>query len=219
MNLPKYYNTCVHLHRLKVIEMKGIESLVKEAMEYKEKGLKEKEIATELSLSVDTVRWLLTRNVSEEKPPTDVKIGWRSVGVYGGRIGLFSTLFSDIIVEELEKMNTDVDTIVGIAINGIPLATLISEQLGVELAIYRPREKDRRGGGGALSSNYASVSGKKVIIIDDVLSTGETMQGAISDMEERGGEPILCMVSVNKDGRDDVVGVPLRALIRTQVIG
>ncbi len=202
-----------------MIEMKGIESLVKEAMEYKEKGLKEKEIATELSLSVDTVRWLLTRNVSEEKPPTDVKIGWRSVGVYGGRIGLFSTLFSDIIVEELEKMNTDVDTIVGIAINGIPLATLISEQLGVELAIYRPREKDRRGGGGALSSNYASVSGKKVIIIDDVLSTGETMQGAISDMEERGGEPILCMVSVNKDGRDDVVGVPLRALIRTQVIG
>ncbi|MFO8109679.1 MAG: orotate phosphoribosyltransferase-like protein [Thermoplasmata archaeon] len=199
--------------------MKGIESLVQEAMEYKEKGLKEKEIATELSLSIDTIRWLLTKNVKEEKPPIDVMIGWRSVGVFGGRIGLLSTLFSDIIIEEMEKMDTDFDTVVGIAINGIPMATLVSEQLGKELAIYRPREKERRGGGGALSSNYASVDGKKVVIIDDVISTGETMQGAITDMEERGGETVLCMVSVNKDSRDEVIGVPLRALIRTQVIG
>ncbi len=199
--------------------MKGIESLVEKAMEYKEKGLKEKEIATELSLSVDTVNWLLTRNVKEEKPPMDVQIGWRSVGVYGGRIGLLATLFSDIIIEEMEKIDTDFDTVVGIAINGIPLATLISEQLGKELAIYRPREQDRRGGGGALSSNYASVDGKKVVIVDDVISTGETMQGAITDVEDKGADPVLCVVSVNKDGRDEVVGVPLRALVRTQIIG
>ncbi len=199
--------------------MKGIESLVEKAMEYKEKGLKEKEIATELSLSVDTVNWLLTRNVKEEKPPMDVQIGWRSVGVYGGRIGLLATLFSDIIIEEMGKIDTDFDTVVGIAINGIPLATLISEQLGKELAIYRPREQDRRGGGGALSSNYASVDGKKVVIVDDVISTGETMQGAITDVEDKGADPVLCVVSVNKDGRDEVVGVPLRALVRTQIIG
>ncbi len=199
--------------------MKGIESLVEEAMEYKKKGLKEKEIATELSLSVDTVTWLLTRNVKEEKPPIDVQIGWRSVGVFGGRIGLFATLFSDIIMEEMDDLDTDFDTVTGVAINGIPLATLISEQLGKELAIYRPREEERRGGGGALSSNYASVEGKKVVIVDDVISTGETMQGAITDMEEMGAEVVLCVVSVNKDSRDEVIGVPLRALIRTQVIG
>ncbi len=204
---------------MKVIEMKGIESLVEKAMEYKEKGLKEKEIATELSLSVDTVTWLLTRNVKEEKPPTDVQIGWRSVGVFGGRIGLFATIFSDIIIEEMEKTNTDFDTVVGVAINGIPLATLISEQLGKELAIYRPREKERRGGGGTMSSNYASVDGKKVVIVDDVISTGETMQGAIIDMEDKGAEVVLCVVSVNKDRKDEVVGVPLRALVRTQIIG
>ncbi len=199
--------------------MKGIESLVETAMKFKEKGLKEKEIATELSLSVDTVNWLLTRNVNDEKPPTDVQIGWRSIGVFGGRIGLLATMMSDIILEEMEKIDDDFDTVVGIAINGIPLATLISEALGKELCIYRPREHERRSGGGAFSSNYAGVDGKRVVIVDDVISTGETMQGTIRDLEEEGAEPVLCVVTVNKDSKDEVVGVPLRGLIRARVIG
>ena len=199
--------------------MKGIESLVEEAMEYKKNGLKEKEIATELNLSVDTVTWLLTKNVREEAPPTDVKIGWRSVGVFGGRIGLLATMFSDVILEEMELMEEDFDSVVGIAINGIPLATLISEELNRELAIYRPPGGDRRRGGGALSSNYAGVKGKKVVVVDDVVSTGETMEGAITFLENEGAEAVLSMVTVNKDGQDEIVGVPLRALIRAKLIG
>lgn len=199
--------------------MKGIDSLVDKAMKYKEKGLKEKEIATELNLSVDTVTWLLTRNVKEEKPPMDVQIGWRSVGVFGGRIGLLSALFSDIIMEEMENMDIDFETVVGIAINGIPIATLISQDIGKEMAIYRPPGRDRKRGGGALSSNYAGVSGKKVVVVDDVISTGETMEGAISDLEEEGAEVVLSTVTVNKDSRDEVLGVPLRAILRAKLIG
>lgn len=199
--------------------MKGIDELVERAMKYKEKGLKEKEIATELNVSPDTVTWLLTRNVKEEQPPVDVKIGWRSIGVFGGRIGLLSGLMSDVIVEEINRMNIDFDTVVGIAINGIPPAVLVSEQLERELAIYRPPSDDRNKGGGTLSSNYAGVDGKKIVIVDDVISTGETMEGAIKDMEEEGAEVVLCMVTVNKDGRDEVLGVPLRGLIRARMIG
>jgi len=199
--------------------MKGIDELVERAMKYKEKGLKDKEIATELNVSPDTVTWLLTRNVKEEQPPVDVKIGWRSIGVFGGRIGLLSGLMSDVIFEEINRMSIDVDTIVGIAINGIPPAVLISEQIERELAIYRPPQDDRMKGGGTMSSNYAGVDGKKVVIVDDVISTGETMEGAIKDLEEEGAEVVLCMVTVNKDGRDEVLGVPLRGLIRARMIG
>ncbi len=199
--------------------MKGIDELVERAMKYKEKGLKDKEIATELNVSPDTVTWLLTRNVKEEQPPVDVKIGWRSIGVFGGRIGLLSGLMSDVIFEEINRMNIDVDTIVGVAINGIPPAVLISEQVERELAIYRPPQDKRNKGGGTMSSNYAGVDGKKVVIVDDVISTGETMEGAIKDLEEEGAEVVLCMVTVNKDGRDEVLGVPLRGLIRARMIG
>src|SRR3990172_8171705 len=107
--------------------------------------------------------------------------------------------------------------ILGIAINGIPLAALMSEELGKELIIYRPSQ-ERHGKGGAFSSNYAAPQGKKVIIVDDVVSTGETIKAAISDLHEIGGTPVLALTLVNKTGHDEMAGVPLRALIRARSI-
>src|SRR3990172_9102347 len=131
--------------------MKSIDALVKKALEYKEKGLSEKEIGDELHLSGETVTWLLTRGVKGGEPPKDVKIGWRSLGVYGNRIGFAAAAMTDIILEETEKRQMDADSILGIAINGIPLAALMSEELGKELIIYRPSQ-ERHGKGGAFSS-------------------------------------------------------------------
>ena len=175
--------------------MKSIDALVKRAIEYKEKGLSDKEIGDELHLSPETVTWLLSRGVGGGAPPKDVKIGWRSIGVYGNRIGFVAAAITDIILEETTKSGTEVDSILGISINGIPFATLVSEDMGKELIIYRASEERHRGGG-AFSSNYASPEGKKVVIVDDVLSTGDTVKGAINDIQ----------------------GVPLRALIRARAI-
>jgi len=188
-----------------VTTMKSIDALVKKATEYKEKGLSEKEIGDELHLSPETVTWLLTRGVKGGEPPKDVKIGWRSVGVYGNRI-----------VEESERSGVEPDTIAGVAINGIPYATLISEDMGKELAIYRPSEA--RHGGGAWSSNYASVEGKKVVLVDDVVSSGDTIAGAINDLQEADGQAVLAVVVVNKTEKNDLMGVPLRALVRARAI-
>ncbi|MFW6040496.1 MAG: orotate phosphoribosyltransferase-like protein [Thermoplasmatota archaeon] len=199
--------------------MNGIDALVEKAKKYKERGLKEKEIAVELNISPDTVTWLLTRDIKEKKPPVDVQIDWESIGVYGTRIGFLASIFSDLILEEMRKMDEDFEVVVGVAINGIPLAVLISEHLGKELAIYRPGEKERSRGGGAFSSNYTNVDGKKVIIIDDVVSTGETMEGAITDVEEEGGEPVLSVVTVKKNNKSEIMGVPLTSLINARPIG
>ncbi|TLZ53336.1 MAG: orotate phosphoribosyltransferase-like protein [Methanobacteriota archaeon] len=196
--------------------MKSIDSLAKKAHEYKEKGLSEKEIGDELHLSPETVTWLLTRGLKGGEPPKDVKIGWRSVGVYGNRIGFLAAAMTDIILEESEKAGAEADTIAGVAINGIPYATLISEDMGKELAIYRPSET--RHGGGAWSSNYASVEGKKVVIIDDVLSSGDTISGAINDLQEADGQAVLAVVVVNKTEQNELLGVPLRALLRARAI-
>lgn len=197
--------------------MKSIDALVKKALEFKEKGFSEKEIADELHLSSETVTWLLTRGVKGGEPPKDVKIGWRSVGVYGNRIGFMAAAMTDIIVEESEKRADEPDAILGVAINGIPYAALISEELGKELIIYRP-SAERHKKAGAFSSNYASPQGKKIVIVDDVLSTGETLKAAIRDAQEAGGTVALAVVLVNKTGNDLVNGVPLRALIRARSI-
>lgn len=196
--------------------MKSIDALVHKAMEFKEKGLSEKEIGDELHLSSETVTWLLTRGVKGEAPPKDIKIGWRSVGVYGNRIGFIAAAMTDVILEEMEKRDLDVDSIMGISINGIPFAALISEEMGLELVVYRPASD--RHVGGAFSSNYAGVDGKSVVVVDDVISTGETLRGALKEIQEAGGQAVLAVIFVNKTERDDVDGVPLRALVRARGI-
>ncbi len=196
--------------------MKNIDDLANQALELKKKGLSDKEIATDLHLSTNTVIWLLSRGFKTvTEKPKDIKIGWKSIGVYSSRIDNLTNIMSDIIVEETESKSIDVDTIVGIAINGIPLATLIALTLDRELAVYRPHPTREDG---SFSSNFASIKNKKVIIVDDVLSTGETMSKAIEDVQKNGGEPVLAMAIVNKTGKDIINGVKVRSLIRAQLI-
>lgn len=194
--------------------MKSIDSLMKKALELKQNGLSEKEIGDELHLSIETITWLLTRNVKGGAPPADVKIGWRSMGIYGRRIAMVSELLGDMILEEMEKRDETFDVVVGVAINGIPLATCISAHLDTELAIYR--HIGEGDDGGTFLSNYATLAGKKVIIVDDVLSSGATIKGAINALQDQNAQPILSVVLVNKTPQNDIVGVPLRALVRAR---
>ncbi|MGC8992053.1 MAG: orotate phosphoribosyltransferase-like protein [Thermoplasmata archaeon] len=196
--------------------MKDIEELAKHALELKQKGMSDKEIATELHISTQTVEWLLSRGFEKKvSAPKDIKIGWRSIGVYSYRISKIADIFADIVFEELQKRNTEANSVVGIAINGIPLATLLSDALNYELIIYRPQHGNNEG---TFSSNFANVAKKNVIIVDDVISTGETMTKAIRDIKKNGGNPLLALVIVNKTTKDEIEGVPVRALIRARII-
>ncbi len=195
-----------------------VRELAQKAIAFKEKGLNEREIADELHVSVDTVKYLIEEGTEGTLPPTDIKIGWRSLGVYGSRISMMSAILADIALEELSKREQDVEVVAGIALNGVPFATNISEALETELAVYKP-PAERGKKGGTFSANYASVGGKKVVLIDDVITTGATAQEAVNDVKAAGGEPLLVVVIVNKSSLNDLGGVPLRALIRARSMG
>ncbi len=200
-------------------DMKSIDSIAKRALELKQSGMNNKEIARELHLSENTISWLITKGVKSEKPagdapPSDVKIGWTSVGVYGARISLMASILADILVEEAENRKFEVETVVGLAINGIPLATHISHELDVEFGVYRPPYNME--GPGAMSSNYAKVKGKKLVIVDDVIGTGETMTHTVKDLKSQGAEPQLIITIVNKTEMKEIDGVPIRAVVRAR---
>src|SRR2546428_10341462 len=118
--------------------MKDVNSIAKRAMEYKEKGLSEKEIADELHLSPETVTWLLTRGIKGGEAPKDVKIGWRSVGVYGNRIGFMAAATTHTAPRERARPHTGHGSISYVAINRNPLAALISGGLGEALIVLQP---------------------------------------------------------------------------------
>ena len=195
--------------------MEDIDSLVKRALELKRQGMGEHEIGRELHVSENTVIWLLTRRMKGEKPPIDVKIGWRSMGVSATRISHLASIMADIIMEETTLRGLEPETVVGVAVNGIPIATMISEELGLDLAIYRPIVS---GEAWTISSNFANVKDRQVVIVDDVTGTGETMKAAMRDMRGSGAKPVLALVIVNKTDKSEVDGVPLRSLIRARPI-
>ena len=184
----------------------SVEELRSKAAELRAKGLNTQQIADELSVSQTTVQWLSSEGV--ELPPDDVRIGWRTIGARATRIEAVGLILADIIDEELAG---NVDTIVGISLNGIAFAQSLAGHIDADFAIYRSVDED---GFGHLSNKYGNVAGRDVAVIDDVLSTGSTMRRTIEALRSEGANVCLCMVLVNKTERNEIEGVPLRGLIR-----
>jgi orotate phosphoribosyltransferase len=199
--------------------MTNINDYATQAMDMKKKGLSDKEIADELHISLDTVAWLLVKSDGKKKggslPAADIRVGWRSIGVYPHRMRMVGSIMADMAVEELgDKM---ADTVVGIAINGIALANFVAEALELELAVYRNLHDDKAQG--TISSNFAGLKGKKAILVDDVFGTGDTVRGAIKTLREEGADPVLVIVLLNKTGLEEIDDVRLRSLVRAHTIG
>ncbi|MGA1821556.1 MAG: orotate phosphoribosyltransferase-like protein [Thermoplasmatota archaeon] len=199
--------------------MPTTQKMKEQVLDLRERGLSREEIAKELHLSEETVGWLLARGSESEKPPADVYIGWRSMGVYASRITDMARIFVDVILEECAKADCDIDAVMGVAINGIPLATCIANEMDCELILFRPPSSDPESGGlGSISSNFAGVRDKNVVIVDDVISSGSTMKQAIDFLKANQGKPALCLAIVNKQQFNDLDDVPVRALIRTHAV-
>ena len=180
--------------------------------ELRSKGLNTQQIADEMSLSQTTIKWLSSGGVGSEDRPDDIRVGWRSIAVKAGRIEAISYVFCDILEEEI---GDDVDTIVGISINGIAFAQAIGEQLDLDLAVSRSISED---GGGHISEVFANVEGKRCVVVDDVLSGGTTMTKTVNNLRAAGADVKLCMVLANKSHRNEIEGVPLRGLVRVVTV-
>lgn len=191
----------------------SIEELKAYASNLMKEGLNTQQIADELSLSQDTITWLLSGTGDSERP-SDVRIGWRTLGVRPQRIAAVGSIMADVADEELGYEN--IDTVVGISINGIAFAYEVARVLESDMTVFRTTDEGE--GSGSLSNKYGQVAGKRVVIIDDVLSSGKTMSKTIQSIRAAGGEVGLAIVLVNKTTRNEIDDVPLRGLIRAVVV-
>ncbi len=196
----------------------SIEKMATKVKELKDKGQSNREISQEMHLSQATVEWLLAKQASEnfdEAPPPDVKVGWRTIGVSGSRIQAIAEIMADVILEEQDNLEFELDMVAGVANNGVPLATMVSNLLGVDFGVIRP---SREGTQINYASNYAGLKGKNIVIIDDVVGSGSTAEEVIEFVRAREGVPVLAMVLINKKADNKIDDVPLRALIRARPV-
>ena len=193
--------------------MLSIEELKVLASNLRKEGLNTQQIADELSLSQDTITWLLS-DTGEDDRPSDVRIGWRTLGVRPQRLAAVGSIMADVADEEIGY--DDIDTVVGISINGIAFAYEVARVLESDMTVFRTT--DEGSGSGSLSNKYGQVAGKRVVIIDDVLSSGVTMSKTIQSIREVGGDVVLAIVLVNKTTRNEIDDVPLRGLVRAVAV-
>lgn len=196
------------------------EKLINKAQELRQHGFTTGEIADELNVSMDTARWLTLQKAEEKtEAPIDFAINWKSIGGNSTRLSYVSGALSDMALS-----HGDADTIVGIAVSGVPFATVMADfiedmtGLDTSLAIYHPnkhrKDVDSTDDEGTISTNFGTVEGKKVVIVDDVITSGKTAREVIHTVKDLGGEPTCVTVLIDKAGLSEIEGIPVESLIK-----
>ena len=200
--------------------MNNIETLMKKAAELKAEGLVEGQISEELNVSSDTVTWLLTHaeKTGTAPGPKDISVDWSMIGRSAFRLSHISQALSDILYETLDASESGVDVVVGIALSGLPLASMVASDLAAELAVYTPSKqmltKESKKARGNLSANFSEVKDKECIIIDDVITSGRTLEEAVEYLDEHGAKINAIAVLIDKKGTEEIAGVPVVSLLK-----
>jgi len=196
--------------------MNDLDDLIRKAVELREEGLRSGEIADELNMSRETVRWLLTRSKTSKEPiPKDIYVNWSEIGEHAERLRFVSLALVDIILE-----TGDPNVIVGVALSGLPLATLVADEIGAELAVFVPQKQkgsETDAVKGSFSQNFADIAGKSCAIVDDVITTGSTATEIIDIIKEMRGTPLSVAVLINKKGIQEIHSVPIRSLVQITI--
>jgi orotate phosphoribosyltransferase len=131
------------------------------------------------------------------------------------------------------QMRPVFDVLFGPAYKGIPMAGIVVSHLpdnghfdDVNYSFNRKEVKDHGEGG---SIGGAPLKGKKVCIIDDVLTAGTALREAVSIIKAQGGEVVGVVLLLTRQERvsdseprsavkvaEDELGVPVRAVLTFQ---
>jgi orotate phosphoribosyltransferase len=197
--------------------MSSLDDLIGRAKMLLAEGHSPGQIADELSLSMETVTWLLTQ-AKGTIAPKDVHIDWTAVSSHAP---LLEETASMLLTRYYQSQPKDcegspaADVIVGIALSGIPLATLIAVQETAQLAIYHPAKQNQSDRPtGSISGNFAPVSSQRCIIVDDVITSGNTMKEVVKYLKKHNATPVAIWVIFDKRGIKDVDGVPVYSLFK-----
>ena len=197
--------------------MSSLDDLIGRAKMLLGEGHSPGQIADELSLSMETVTWLLTQGKGIAAPK-DVHIDWTAVSSHAPLLEetalmLLQRYYGTQTEERVSSPAADI--IVGIAISGIPIATIIAVQEAARLAIYHPaKQSQSEHPVGSISGNFASIGGERCIIVDDTITSGNTMREVVKYLKKHHAVPVAIWVIFDKRGIKEIDGVPVYSLFK-----
>ncbi|MGJ5712158.1 orotate phosphoribosyltransferase [Staphylococcus auricularis] len=98
----------------------------------------------------------------------------------------------DGLIELIQNHFDDVDIVSGTATAGIPHAAFVAEQLDIPMNYVRSKSKSH---GKQNQIEGANSEGKKVVVVEDLISTGGSSINAVDALKESGAE-VLGVVAI-----------------------
>lgn len=121
------------------------------------------------------------------------------------------------VIQQMLAEGIEIDVLFGPAYKGIPLVAAVATLLSVQHNIHLPwafnrKEAKAHGEGGTLVGS--AVEGKKVLIIDDVLTAGTAVRESLQLLTAYAATPVGLVVAL--DRQEKVGENPLSALAQIQ---
>jgi orotate phosphoribosyltransferase len=123
-------------------------------------------------------------------------------------------LIAKKIMEIIYDLDICAEAIGGVAVGGIPLATAVSLRSGLPLVIIRKSLKEYGTGGKFIGD----ILDRKLLMVEDVTTTGSSVINAIKDLREEGAVVDIVITVVDRDEGAtsglEAIGVKLVPLVK-----
>lgn len=123
-------------------------------------------------------------------------------------------LLDRVATQMLELLPADTDLLGGLEMGGIPIATMVSAKTGTSALFVRKKAKEY---GTCKLAEGPSVEGRRVTIIEDVITTGGAVRDATNALRELGAivETVVCAIDRSPAGENPLadLGLEIRAVL------
>jgi len=110
-------------------------------------------------------------------------------------------LLCDIAREMAALIPENTQALAGLEMGGIPVATVLSVQTGLPCAFVRKKAKEY---GTCKLAEGADINGKRVCVIEDVVTTGGQIIESVKELRSRGAviDTVICVILRNSNAVD-----------------
>lgn len=119
---------------------------------------------------------------------------------------------SKIIADKLKEEGIEVDLCVGPAMGGVIISYELARALGVK-AIFTERENGQM----TLRRGFHIEKGMKVIIVEDVITTGKSSFETVDVIKGCGAEVLALTSIVNRSNKDEINNLPIISATKIDV--
>lgn len=118
--------------------------------------------------------------------------------------GTSTTKLAEMFARVTTKAGLEPQIVFGPPYKGIPIAVSVAPKLGGHTCwAYNRKEEKDHGEGGIIVSGRTSIAKKRVLIVDDVMTTGKSISDAVELIQKHGGVLIGCVVALDRQEQFD----------------